>query len=255
MNGLDRFQHDGADIAHRSQFFVFPAVGGAVVCLSNNAAISQEIPVKVAELFFADVMEVQNDDGFNYDKVYTGFITESFDEFAGRYALEIAPDFIMEFTREGNKYFTQASGQPRFELFPGSDSTFFLKVVKAGVTFHIDKEGKVNSLTLHQNGKVKAKKLTNATWHPSAEEIEMYSGRYYSEELETFYLVTSDDDGKLVLKHRRSDKIVLRESKPDVFNGKMPVSLVTFIRDNEGRITGFKASNGRTNNVLFTKQL
>ena len=255
LNGLERFQHDGADIAHRSHFFVFPTVKGAVVCLSNNAVLSQEIPVKVAELFFADVMGVPSDDGFNYHRTYEAFVPERFDEFAGRYALEIAPDFIMEFTREGNKYFTQATGQPRFEVFPGSDSTFFLKVIKAGVTFHIDKEGKVNDLTLHQNGKVKAKKLTDEIWHPSAKEIEMYSGRYYSEELETFYLVTSDKDANLVLKHRRSDDNVLHESKPDVFNGKMPVSMVTFIRDNKGQITGFKASNDRTSNVLFTKQL
>ncbi len=255
QNGLDRFQHGGADVSHRSQFMVFPTVRGAVVCLSNNAAISQEIPSKVAELFFADVMEIKNDDAFNYDQVYEGFIPESFDEFSGRYALEIDPNFVMEFIREGNKYYTQATGQPKFEVFPGSDSTFFLKVVKAGVTFHKEKEGNVNSLTLHQNGKVKAKKLMDVTWNPSPEEIAMFSGRYYSEELETFFNITSNAENKLVLSNRRMGDIILRESKPDVFNGTMPVSMVNFIRDNEGRITGFKASNGRTTDVLFTKQL
>lgn len=115
QNGLNRFQHGGADLAHRSQFFVFPTISGAVVFLSNNAGISQDIPEKVAELFFADVMDIKKDDGFNFDSEYTEFVPEYFDDFAGRFALEVAPDFVMEFVREGNKYFTQASNQPRFE--------------------------------------------------------------------------------------------------------------------------------------------
>lgn len=253
LNGLDRFQHGGADLAHRSQFFVFPTISGAVVFLSNYAGISQDIPVKVAELFFADVMDTRKDDGFNYDREYTEFVPEKFDDFAGRFALEVAPDFVMEFAREGNKYFTQATNQPRFELFPGSDSTFFLKVVRAGVTFHRNEEGKVNNITLHQNGLHKANRIKEATWKPSTEDIAAYPGRYFSEELETYYSIVLNDSNKLVLRHRRTDDNLLKEVKTDMFNGSMPISVISFTRDGQGNITGFKASNGRTTDVWFTK--
>ena len=46
---------------------------------------------------------------------------------------------------------------------------------------------------------------------------------------------------------------VLDANKPDSFNGNQAVSVVNFLRDDQGQITGFKASNGRTLNVLFSK--
>jgi len=253
LNGLERFQHGGADLAHRSHFFVFPTIKGAVVFLSNNAEIAQDIPVKVARLFFDDVMEPKSNDDFNYENEYTGFVPEKFDDFTGRFALEIEPDFVLEFTREGNNYFTQATGQPRIEIFPGSDSTFFLKVVKAGVTFHRSENGKVNAITLHQNGLHKGNRIMEQAWHPSPEDIAAYTGKYFSEEMEAFYTVLLNDDKKLTLRHRRSGNIILLETKPDVFNGSLPMSVINFVRDDRGRVTGFKASNGRTTDVWFSK--
>ncbi len=75
-----------------------------------------------------------------------------FDAYAGEYELSEAPGFILSFRREGNRYFTQATGQPQAELFPSSDTTFFLKVVDAKVVFHRPQTGKVSQITLIQNG-------------------------------------------------------------------------------------------------------
>ncbi len=253
LNGLERFQHGGADVAHRSQFFVFPTVRGAVVTLSNNAGFASDVAGKVAELFFSESMEMKPADTFNFDQEYLGFKPERFDGFAGRYAMKEAPDFILEFEREGEKYYTTATGQPKFEIFPGSDSTFFLKVVRAGVTFHQNSEGATNSITLHQNGLHRADRIMEEAWKPSPEELSSYKGRYFCDELETFYLVEVNDSNRLVLRHRRIGDIELKANKPDSFNGTSTVSVVNFIRDDNGQITGFKASNGRALNVVFSK--
>ena len=54
----------------------------------------------------------------------------------------------------------QATGQPKFELFPTSETEFFLKVVEAQVTFVKDEAGKVTQLILNQNGrKMPAKRI------------------------------------------------------------------------------------------------
>ncbi|WP_421796171.1 serine hydrolase [Haliscomenobacter sp.] len=66
---------------------------------------------------------------------------------------ELAPNFTITITRIGNKLFGQATGQGQFELFPKSETEFFLKVVEARVTFSV-KEGKVESMTLFQGGQV-----------------------------------------------------------------------------------------------------
>jgi CubicO group peptidase (beta-lactamase class C family) len=59
---------------------------------------------------------------------------------------EVAPTFRITVTREGAQLFAQATGQSRFAIYAESDSTFFLKVVDAQITFRAD------GLVLHQNG-------------------------------------------------------------------------------------------------------
>jgi D-alanyl-D-alanine carboxypeptidase len=66
---------------------------------------------------------------------------------------ELAPDFVIGISREETRLFGQATGQPRFEMFPSSPTEFFLKVVEAQVSFHKDAKGQVDSLVLHQNGR------------------------------------------------------------------------------------------------------
>ncbi len=74
-----------------------------------------------------------------------------YDAYVGEY--ELAPNFSITVTREGNQIFGQATGQPKFELFPESETRFFLKVVDAQVDFVRGADGKVTSLVLHQGGR------------------------------------------------------------------------------------------------------
>ena len=66
----------------------------------------------------------------------------------GRYVgeYELAPTFHVVVTREAARLFVQATGQPRFPIFAESDSTFFMRVVDAQITFSRD------GMILHQNG-------------------------------------------------------------------------------------------------------
>jgi len=47
---------------------------------------------------------------------------------------------------------TQATNQPKFPVYPESQTKFFLKVVDAEVEFVADDKGQVNSVILHQGG-------------------------------------------------------------------------------------------------------
>jgi hypothetical protein len=59
---------------------------------------------------------------------------------------------IMTVTREGNGLFAQLTGQPKFEIFPKSETVFFWKVVNAEITFVKDDRGKVIKGIHQQNG-------------------------------------------------------------------------------------------------------
>ena len=74
-----------------------------------------------------------------------------FDGYVGRY--QLAPTFILTVTREGDQLFAQATGQPKFQIFPDSATEYFLKVVDAQITFLTDEKGRASSLVLHQNGR------------------------------------------------------------------------------------------------------
>ena len=72
-----------------------------------------------------------------------------YDAYSGVY--ELAPGFNITVTRDGDRLLAQATGQPQVELFPESETKFFLKVVDAQISF-VEKEGEIASLILHQGG-------------------------------------------------------------------------------------------------------
>ena len=72
------------------------------------------------------------------------------ERYVGTY--ELAPAFSITFTLEGGQLMTQATNQPKFPVFPESETKFFLKVVDAQVEFFNDDKGRVSYMMLHQNG-------------------------------------------------------------------------------------------------------
>jgi len=79
-------------------------------------------------------------------------------QYAGDY--ELQPGFILSVTQDGDRLFTQATGQAKFEVFAESETKFFLKVVEAQIEFVKDETAKVTKLILYQGGRVmEAKKI------------------------------------------------------------------------------------------------
>jgi CubicO group peptidase (beta-lactamase class C family) len=72
------------------------------------------------------------------------------DSYVGKY--QLAPNFIIEVRREGEKFIAQATNQPPFELFATSDTNFFVKVVDAQVNFTKNPDGS-HVLVLNQGGR------------------------------------------------------------------------------------------------------
>jgi len=74
-----------------------------------------------------------------------------FDRYVGRY--ELAPGFLLTVTRAGDRFFAQATSQPKIEIFAETERDYFLKGVDAQITFATDSHGRVTGLTLHDNGR------------------------------------------------------------------------------------------------------
>lgn len=74
-----------------------------------------------------------------------------FDDYVGVY--ELQPGFQLVVTREGDRLFVQPTGQPKREIFPESETGFFLKEVDARFVFVRGEGGRAESAVLHQGGR------------------------------------------------------------------------------------------------------
>ncbi|MBK6282171.1 MAG: serine hydrolase [Draconibacterium sp.] len=80
------------------------------------------------------------------------------ENYVGKY--ELAPGFILTVSRDGNQMKSQATGQPEVLIYPKTENIFYLKVVEAQLTFNRNKDGNIESVTLHQGGQeIVGKKL------------------------------------------------------------------------------------------------
>lgn len=76
---------------------------------------------------------------------------KTFDALVGKY--QLAPGAVLSIFRQEDKLFTQLTGQPAIQIFPESETEYFLKVVNAQLTFVKGADGKVTQVVLHQNGR------------------------------------------------------------------------------------------------------
>lgn len=72
-----------------------------------------------------------------------------YDDYVGTY--QLAENVVFTVTRQGDRLFVQLTGQPRFEVFPESETKYFYRVVDAQITFGRGDDGSVDHLVLHQN--------------------------------------------------------------------------------------------------------
>ncbi|WP_428658532.1 serine hydrolase [Runella sp.] len=251
--GLAYYGHSGGDAGFRSYVCYFPKEDYGFIVFSNAAEFN---PVgkafDVAQVYMGGLIKEASPvkapeaaSRFKEQKIDPALL----DAYVGDY--ELVPGFVLSFKREGNRFITQATGQGPAEVFPYSDSTFFLKIVDAQVTFHRSKDGKVDKLTLHQNGNKTAHRV--APFSLTAEELKEYAGKYYSPELETFYTIKIDSD-QLKLVHIHHGETTL---KP-LSKNKLQVpwwffQSIEMVRDASNTIIGLKVSNGRVRNLRFKR--
>jgi len=256
--GLRRIHHPGGDIAHRAHFAWFPELEAGIIVASNDGGFGGAPVEALTRIFFGDrmtggtVAEGQVDaragDATHPEETGAEAIVVSPDalgRLAGRYELEVQPGFVLAIRAGDQGLVAQATGQPPFPLTATSDSTFLLEAVGARLVFHAD-----SALTLHQGG---AALLARRVADPGPDAaLDVFEGRYYSAEFETFYTVSARDGG-LVMEHRRRDPVRLAPSGDGVFVGPFPFFRVTFERGEDGSVTGFLADAIRARDMRFER--
>jgi hypothetical protein len=168
--------------------------------------------------------------------------------YAGKYEMTTLGNLLLTVELQGNQLRLQLPGQPALPLRPTSMTSFEVVGAPARITFNTAGDSAVEGITFQQDGQHPGRRIMEK----ASVDLASFAGRYFSEELETFYDL-SVEEGKLVIRHRRFGPVALTHTNGDSFSGTLPVSQLVFRRDAAGTVTGFEAGNGRARGILFTR--
>ena len=260
FKGLMCYSHGGADIAHRAFAMYFPAINAGVVAMSNNASFpAGRIANTMAEAFFADELEIEeesgDEEGEETDETEESaelLVPESvLQAYAGKYVIA-GMGMVLEYSVVEGKLLSSIEGQADRLLIPLSQSEFKYEGVEATIVFKTDGQGKATA-AVHSQGGQDYELEALPPYEPSLEELQAYTGSYFSKELDVFYHLELDDS-TLVILIRNTPEIKLSVLKEDVYKGDVFfIGELAFVKDDAGTVTGFEASNGRTRGILFER--
>jgi CubicO group peptidase (beta-lactamase class C family) len=138
-------EHGGGIEGFNTQLSYYPEDKLTVVVLGNlNGSAPGEIAAKLAAVVHGEkvVLPTERKESKVPATILAGYV--------GNY--ELAPDFVLTVTLEGDQLMTQATGQPKIPIFAESETVFFTKVVDAEIEFFKNEKGEVTHLVLHQGG-------------------------------------------------------------------------------------------------------
>lgn len=142
--GREIFWHNGGTGGYHSFVAFDPKARTGVVVFSNSTNDIDDIGRHIIEPQFALAKMVAP-----REHKEIALDPKLFDQYVGKY--QLAPGAVLSIMRDGDKLMTQLTGQAAFQIFPESETDFFLKVVDAQLTF-VKENGKVARVVLHQNG-------------------------------------------------------------------------------------------------------
>jgi CubicO group peptidase (beta-lactamase class C family) len=245
--GVRRWQHGGNDIAHSSTWVYYPDLDAGYVVLSNYQGVPGGIANVVADAFFGQYMTSTPARATQAGTAGADVPAATLRRYAGKYEMTTLGGLLINVEMQAGQLRLQVAGQPALPLRATSTTSFEVVGAPAKITFNVAADGTVEGITFDQGGQHPGKRVVE-----KAVDLAAFTGRYFSEELETFYDL-SVEGGKLVIRHRRFGPVELTNTSGDTFSGALPVTQVVFRRDAQGNVTGFDAGNGRARGIVFTK--
>jgi CubicO group peptidase (beta-lactamase class C family) len=142
VNGRRVVSHGGGIDGFNTMLAYYPDSKTVVVVLSNVAGgVPGTLSTQLAALMHGDAVTLTS------ERKEITLPAATLSKYVGAY--ELAPKVLMTITLEGDHLMAQLGGQPRNQIYPQSETLFFLKVVDAQLEFAADG----SSLVLHQNGR------------------------------------------------------------------------------------------------------
>ncbi len=249
---FEAFGHGGADAGFRSDVLFLPSVGIGVAVASNLAEFDpRTLTRQVLDLYLGyDVEPLRRQAASSSDDVATTFSTEPIAidaatraAVAGLYNLRGG---VMEVRIAGDQLLAGRMGETATILSPLSPTRF-----RAGSTtfeFRRADDAPADALTV----RTAMSSASGNRIQPAGRDLAPYVGRYFSEEVGTYYDLR-DDDGFLIAHHARRGALLLNATSSDDGFAGAGLGAVRFERSEAGTVTGFRLFGGRVLNLWFER--
>lgn len=165
----------------------------------------------------------------------------SYDQYVGAYRLK--PGDIVTIERKEDHLFYRFSARGGLDLFPQAENIFVFPLGDYDVVFEKNEKGKVCRLIARAGGNEYEAREKVELVNPTPEELQEYTGSYYLGDLDVRYSVIVRDK-KLAFSHWRRGDAILKPETRDTFTMRSGIfNVVEFLRDKQGKISGFTLPN------------
>lgn len=146
--------HSGGDTGYRSFVMLLPEKSLGIVLAINYDGTPVITQLMQAALHCA----LGEDYTLRFERKAISLDIKTMQKYVGKYRL--SPDLVLTISLEGKKMFAQAAGPAKLEIFPETETKFFLRDREVDITFVKNEKGEVIQAVLNQGGReVPAKKI------------------------------------------------------------------------------------------------
>jgi CubicO group peptidase (beta-lactamase class C family) len=237
VNGHEEIGHGGGIEGFNTMLAYYPEDKLTVVVLANlNGSAPQEIATDLHTLAEGGSVVLAS------ERKIAKIDPKIFDGYVGSY--QLAPDFILKVTRDGDRFLTQATGQGQVEIFPENDHDFFAKAMNAQITFVTNNQRRATELILHQGGRdQRAPRVEGAAAEPKEhKEVQVdpkiFDGYIGTYQLTPNFSITITREGEHLFEQATNQpKLeIFAEGEKEYFL-KAVDAQITFVTDAQGRAT------------------
>ena len=245
--GLNFVDHGGSDAGYRSDLIRFPDQHFSVACLCNLSINPSQLARQVADIYLAK--ELKPDPAKPEEPAAK--LTEA--QLAGKVGIYYNPDgdVVRRIILQGGSLRAlQGVAGTGVELKPLSDTRF--RPVGQAVEIRLEPvgAGAMRWIDVPDSGAKPIAYERAEEFKPTPAQLADYVGQYQSDEIEPNYRMAIRDD-RLVLERMKSGPSPLAPAIKDLFTN--PLGNIRFVRDSQGKVTGFILNRGRILNFRFKK--
>lgn len=248
FHGTPSMNHSGSWASFRTYLLVLPEKHLGIVVLNNYASNPNATASTIASWY---VPEPEHS-GMSTSTTPSAPVkvpVATLDRYTGTYRL--GPGWYVSITRQDDQLWTQATHEDNFPMTALSNNLFRVDAY-GGRTMEFFAAANARATHLVYSGMECP--LMEKTAAPEPSQLQAYTGRYTSEELQTTYEVVVEDN-ELKLRHFRHGDLDLRHASGEDFTGsRWFIGSVEFFRDATGKVQGFLVSSSRAGNQRFVKE-